>query len=197
MNALPTNVIERLFGRLQGIYGSRFIHMFSTGVDSLGIDRGFENAKTVWAEELSGFAENLNAIRYAVQVTEPSRPPTAREFLALCRNAPVSCEQALPYKQTADDKERARNALAEATKSLKPRRDPGIDTFWATHPKSMKQLKMIFSAAENDPRFRPCITEMVETGICTPTGSLLKYYRDGAWVNITQSQPQKFGQMDK
>lgn len=155
--------------------------MYSTGVDASGVDRGFENTKQVWAEELAGFADKLDAMKYALKVTDPSRPPTVREFLALCRNAPEPHKPALPFKPTAQDEERNRAAIAKAANALKPKVVDGIDRHWGTHPRSQLQLRAIFAAAEKDVRFAPCITEMIEQGVCTAAGKLLKPYRDGVF----------------
>lgn len=102
-------VITRLFSRLQGIYGTAFTSKFSTGLDANGVDQGLENAKAVWADELSGFSDNLDAIGYALKNTDPRFAPSAREFLALCRAAPRKEVPALPHKLT--EEEIARNRM--------------------------------------------------------------------------------------
>ena len=61
----------------------------------------------------------------------------------------------------------------------------GIDEHWATHPRSAAQLRMIFDAAERDPRFQRCIASMVERGVCSADGRLLKRYAgSGAWERL-------------
>lgn len=182
MNARMNNVIDRLFSRLQGIYGSAFTSKFSTGLDRNGVDNGFENAKAVWADELSGFAENLEAIGYALRNTDPKFPPSAREFLTLCRAAPRKEVPVLVHKLTDEEEAKAKAAIASAAKALKPKISDGIDAHWATHPRSDMHLKMIFDAAVRDARFVRCIEEMIEKGICSENGKLLKTYRDGAFA---------------
>jgi len=54
-----------------------------------------------------------------------------------------------------------------------------IVTHWATHPRSLLHLKFVFDAAHRDKRFEHCIAWMVQEGICTPEGKLLKRYREG------------------
>lgn len=174
MNQRMEIVITRLFSRLQGIYGTTFTGKFSTGIGKDGTDAGLENAKAVWAEELAGFADNLDAIGHALQNVDPRFPPSSREFLALCRQAPRKEAPALPYKPTAEDEARAKKAREAAMAALKPKTEGGIDRLWATSPRSEQHLRFIFDAAKNDPRFRPCIAEMVERGICTAGGKLLR-----------------------
>lgn len=56
MNPLPSNWVEEIFRRFHGRFGNRFLAEFSTGrTGKTGQDEGIENAKRVWAEELSGF----------------------------------------------------------------------------------------------------------------------------------------------
>lgn len=38
--------------------------------------------------------------------------------------------------------------------------------------------------AERDQRFRRCIAQMVEDGICTAEGVLLRAYRDNQFVSV-------------
>lgn len=179
---MPSQVIDRLFSRLQGIYGTSFTSKFSTGAGDDGRDRGFENAKAVWSDELSGFSDNLDALAYALRNTDPKFPPSAREFLTLCRAAPRKEAPVLAHKLTPEESEHNRQMASEATKALKPKISDGIDVHWATHPRSEMQLKFIFDAAKKDARFAPCIAQMIEQGICTEAGNLLKRYRDGQFA---------------
>lgn len=179
MIPLPLHVIECLFRLFQGNYGHKFTSMYSTGVNGSGIDLGLENAKQVWAEELACFSDNLYAIWEASNLTDPSHPPTAREFKALCSRVPPPFESVLPYKHTAEDKERNQAGIANALRALTPRNPGEIDTHWPGHPRSQRHLKFIFEAGENDHRFRPYINAMISDGICTADGKLLQVYRDG------------------
>lgn len=108
-------------------------------------------------------------------------PPTLPEFLEACRQAPRKETPALRYVPTAEDEERASEAAAQAAKVIKKISGDGIDTHWATHPKSVMHLKFIFEAAARDQRYKPCVAQMVEKGICTEDRHLLKTYRDGQW----------------
>ena len=184
MSARMPHIIDRLFSRLQGIYGTAFTNKFSTGLDQSGIDRGMANAKAVWADDLAGFSDNMEAISYALKNLDPKFPPSSREFLALCRMAPKKETPAIGYTPTLEDRQRTRAAAEAAAKALKPTVSDGIDRHWATHPRSALQLKMIFDAAKRDQRFSPCVAEMVADGICTEDGHLLKQYRDQQFFKV-------------
>jgi len=172
-SALPDAWIDRIFQRFEGRYGSLFIDRWR------GCDMA--NVRETWATELAGYADRPDCIAYALKSLSTAQfPPTLPEFIEACRRAPEKESlAALPHKLTPEDHERARKAAEQAVAALKPKHDGGIDRHWATHPRSHAQLKMIFDAAQRDPRFKPCIDEMVEKGICTEGGRLLKSYRDG------------------
>jgi len=176
----PAIVINRLFGRLQGIYGNSFTGKFSTGFNAeTQQDDGWENAKHVWSEDLAGF--DLDDIAYALRYVDPDRAPSSRQFVDLCRKAPrKQATLALP-KPSPVDGERAQALAANVSRVLERKIDGGIDRHWATHPKCPRQLRAIFDAAANDHRFRPCVDQMVEKGICTEDGRLLKFFKNGQW----------------
>lgn len=78
--ALPESWINRLFGRLEGLYGSRF-HDLWKGTD-------LENVKAVWAEKLAGIRGQPEVLKAALDACDDKPwPPTLPEFLELCRNA--------------------------------------------------------------------------------------------------------------
>lgn len=181
--SLPSKWIDRIFSRLQGIYGQQFTAKFSR-MDS-GRDVGLLNAKEVWAEELRGFIGNAEAIGYALQNLPPSFCPNAVEFRDLCRRAPKKESIALTHTPTPEEIERGKQMAIKAASSLKPKFDGGIDRHWATHPRSEMQLRFIFEAAKNDARFKPCVAEMIDKGICTADGNLLKKYSGtNQWARI-------------
>ena len=78
----PMAVINRLFGRLQGIYGNSFTGKFSTGFNAATQrDDGWENAKLVWAEDLAGF--DLDDIAFFIELAhEDAADPGAHLDLA-------------------------------------------------------------------------------------------------------------------
>lgn len=177
---LPDAWIDRIFKRMEGRYGALF-HDRWKGCD-------LDNVRATWAEELAGFRDKPEAIAYALKSLAGQQfPPTLPEFLSACRRAPEKEAVMLPHRQTAADHERAQAAAQSALSGMRPKVSDGIDRHWATHPKSVAHLRMIFDSAERDQRFKPCIDEMVEQRICTKDGVLLKFYRNGQWVPILRA----------
>lgn len=176
--------VERIFARLIGIYGAQFKAKFSQLEN--GVDVGMLIAKEAWANELGGFHDSPEAIAYALDHLPTDHAPNALAFRDLCRKAPRKEVAALPYKSDAESEAKAKRAIADAAKALKPKDMDGIDRHWGTHPRSESQLKFIFDAARRDPRFQSCVDWMVEKGVCTTDGHLLKFYRDQQWHNVTR-----------
>ncbi len=179
---LPASWVEKIFARLLGIYGRQFSDKFSRMVGN--VDAGMENAKQVWAEELAGFGDQPDAIAYALKNLDPRFPPSALEFRELCRHAPRKEAPSLPYKPSVEDIERQREMAnsASAAVSVAKVKD-GIDQSWATHPRSHAHLRAIFSAANSDRRFLPCVQKMVDDGICSADGQAFRFYRGaGEWI---------------
>lgn len=77
--SLPIAAIDRLFDRLAMTYGTEFSNKWGT-LNSMDV-------KTYWSHELSVFADNLNAIGWALQ-NLPDRCPNLIEFKSLCKQAP-------------------------------------------------------------------------------------------------------------
>jgi hypothetical protein len=113
---LPALWVERIFGRLLGIYGRQFSDKFSRMVGN--VDAGMENAKQVWAEELAGFHDMPESIAHALKNLDPKFPPSAIEFRDLCRHAPKKEAPALPYKMTEEELHRNRRRISEMVESL-------------------------------------------------------------------------------
>lgn len=109
--------VDRLFARLQGVYGREFTGQFSTGLDVNGVDLGIENAKQVWAEELGGFSEWPEAIAYALSHL-PERCPNAIRFRDLCRHAPPKNVVKLEHKLTEEQLEENKRRIREITEML-------------------------------------------------------------------------------
>jgi hypothetical protein len=117
---LPNAWVEKIFARLQGIYGREFTGQFSTGMVN-GIDAGLENAKATWAEELGSFIKWPEAIAYALEHL-PERVPNCIKFKELCRNAPRPEPMKLEYKlteeQIAANKKRIKDIINGLTKDM-------------------------------------------------------------------------------
>ena len=85
--SLPVRAVERLFERFLATYGTEFSNKWGGAPIS--------DVKSVWADELSGFANRLDAVAWALQ-NLPERVPNAVQFKALCRMAPAPAAKALP-----------------------------------------------------------------------------------------------------
>lgn len=85
--SLPVAAVERTLERLTVTYGRRFTDQYA-GVDSGAV-------KSSWAYELSGFAQRLDAIAWALE-NLPEKAPNVIEFRNLCRAAPQQAVQRLP-----------------------------------------------------------------------------------------------------
>jgi len=83
---LPIADVERLFDRLSMTYGVEFRNKWA--------GMPLNEIKTHWAYELAQFADNLNAIGWALQ-NLPDRCPNLIEFKNLCKQAPRPQHQAL------------------------------------------------------------------------------------------------------
>jgi hypothetical protein len=180
MNTLPESWIERIFARMQGIYGSQFLSKFTYIQD--GIDVGMENAKKVWADELGGFADKPEALAYALKNLPNDFPPNALEFAEICRRAPRKELPALEVKYDATKSKDFAEKLAEVVNGGNRGSDP---IFWATHPKTELQLEFIRGAAKNVPeKFQPCLDHLIATGVVSQNGMVLqkRYAGMGEWV---------------
>lgn len=96
---LPTNWVDEIFARLTVRYGAAFLHRWT----SVGID--LERARQDFANELSGFENWPEAIKFAFANLDPEKPPTAAMFRAIALKAPKPDRPALP--EPAADPERA------------------------------------------------------------------------------------------
>lgn len=118
--ALPNSWVEKIFARMQGIYGRDFTGQFSTGMVN-GVDAGLENAKATWAEELGGFVKWPEAIAYALEHL-PERVPNCIKFKELCRMAPrpepMKLEHKLTEEQMAENKKRIKEIIDGLTNHM-------------------------------------------------------------------------------
>jgi len=117
---LPSSWVEKIFARMQGIYGRDFTGQFSTGMVN-GVDAGLENAKATWAEELGGFVKWPEAIAYALEHL-PERVPNCIKFKELCRMAPrpepVKLEHKISEEQMAENRKRIKEIIDGLTNHM-------------------------------------------------------------------------------
>jgi hypothetical protein len=63
-----------------------------------------EMLKAAWAEELAGFADRPDAIKYALDLMLESKfPPSLPEFLADCRRAPAPVVRQIEHKLSPEE----------------------------------------------------------------------------------------------
>lgn len=131
---LPRAWVERIFMRLQGVYGREFTAQFSAIDQSTGLDVGLENAKQVWAEELGSFGDWPEAIGYALQ-NLPERSPNVVRFRELCRHVPPRpvagmLTHQMTDAQMASNRQRVRDLMTSFTRPKITRpKDDGLE--WA------------------------------------------------------------------
>ena len=117
---LPNAWVEKIFARLQGIYGREFTGQYSTGMVN-GIDPGLENAKATWAEELGSFVKWPEAIAYALEHL-PERVPNCIKFKELCRMAPrpepVQIEYKISDEQMAINRAKVKKMMEELREKM-------------------------------------------------------------------------------
>jgi len=118
MAPLPDSWVERIFDRMQGMYGSLWVDRWRSGetVERNGrqFDRGLLNAKATWAQELGGFSGQHERIARALEsCRHRNMPPTLPEFLDLCRQQVAEQTLSLP-PPTPDAERRQRNIESAA-----------------------------------------------------------------------------------
>jgi len=96
--SLPLKEINRLFDRLIATYGNEWVNRWQ-GLDGNAI-------KSLWAHELSIYAERLSAIEWALE-NLPPRSPNVIEFRNICRQAPYPEIQKLPEPKADPERVRA------------------------------------------------------------------------------------------
>lgn len=148
LSTLPRSWVERIFGRLHGVYGSQFSGKYHQGVMINGVDAGLENAMQVWAEELAGFADHAEAIKYALENVDPKFPPSAKEFAELARRAPRKSAPALEHKIDPEQLARGLEKLKAIEKSAAKSNDDPIA--WARKPRSQKALEFVVELANDE-----------------------------------------------
>lgn len=178
--------MTRIFQALQGNYGSRFTNMWRSGqLLPDGQDTGLLNAMNTWAEKLGGFHDQPERIR-AVLDALPPEPPTLPQFVELCRHAPGKTVPAIEHKITEEERERGRQIAEKVAKAVK--RESTDHLAWARRPGSQKAMDAIFDGFKNAmryPQLARVFGELLEQGVCTEDGKLIKRWdvHGAGWVN--------------
>jgi hypothetical protein len=127
--SLPLKWVDALFDRLSIAFGRDF----------LGRWEGMPIAKikTDWSECLRGFVDHPEAIAFGLANLPDSKPPTAQEFRAICRQAPIISPALLPAPKAEESlvAEHLRKMVSETFKS------PGTDNRCVDYRRWAKKLK--------------------------------------------------------
>lgn len=111
---LPESWIARIFDHMSALYGSKFADLWR-GTDP-------ESMRRVWATKLSGFSDQPNAIKQALDALDAKPfPPTLPEFLTMCREAGqrgLDAPKALPHYPTPDEIARAEEAAQKVRETV-------------------------------------------------------------------------------
>lgn len=114
--SLPDSWVDRIFTRLTMVFGRDFLSRYE-GLDVAAV-------KAEWAEDLAGFQQAPNAIKFALGSLPSDKPPTSLQFRDLCRRAPQYLPKALPEPPPDPA------IVAAALSAIKPSSTPG-DRDWA------------------------------------------------------------------
>lgn len=177
----PEKWIERIFARLQGIYGTQFTSKFSR-IDQ-GVDVGMLNAKATWSGELGNFYDKPEAIAFALDHLPTDHAPNALEFRDICRRAPAKQAPQIDYTPTVEDKEHHRELSKMAVQAVKQQEFDHL--LWAKRPKSQHALNAVYAAKKQvnrSPALAAVFDTLVENGIASDSGKLLKRWADSEWV---------------
>jgi len=169
---LPDSWVERIFDRMQGLYGSLWLDRWRSGEtieqNGLRFDRGLLLAKATWGEELAGFADQPERISRALEgCRHRTLPPTLPEFLDLARQAHVDGPKALPAPAVPPEVAKARASEMEraARKIAAKLPDP---IAWANgEPPRIRgpwEAAIIELAEAGDPRFVAILREHIAKG---------------------------------
>lgn len=150
-STLPRAWVEKIFSRLSAIYGTAFSGKFGNDV---------ENALEVWGEELGGFADNPDAIGYALRNLNPTYAPSALEFVNLCRQAPKKSLPALD--SPVADPVTSKKSLNVAKEAVHGNKDFHA---WAKRPRSQHALNLLLRwCKENDSDAKRYYKDLMERG---------------------------------
>ena len=85
--SMPHKAIDRLFDRLELTYGAEWLRKWENSP--------IADVKSMWSHELSHYANNLDAVAWALE-NLPEKCPNVIEFRNLCRSAPAPEAPRLP-----------------------------------------------------------------------------------------------------
>lgn len=185
---LPLPWVAKIFQKLQGNYGTRFLNQWKTGQtfehgQNKGEDVGVVNAMSVWAEKLGGFANQPERITRVLD-SLPDEPPSLPVFVGLLRATHVADDPVrVAYQETPEDAARHREMSRRASEAVKAPVYDGL--LWAKRPKSHKAAEMISDAKKKSSRY-PALAAIFDKhvidGVMDEAGKLLSRWDGIAWV---------------
>lgn len=189
---LPASWIDRIFSRLQGLYGTLWVDRWKTGEQrrlptGQVIDVGMLNAKAIWAAELAGFAARPEVIGHALGACDGLRfPPTLPEFLRLCREEaarPASVVR-LSHTSAAGEIARQREAVARIAEAVRQRTTCADPLAWAARPRSQTAMNALWREGRHRGNrvLGAILDDHIANGICSDAGRLLKRWDGEKWV---------------
>lgn len=89
MRSLPNDIVEMIFTRMSVAYGAAWAQMWA-GVGDLSM------VKAQWATELAGYANNVDAIKHALDHLPVDWPPNSLQFRVICMGAPERLRDPAP-----------------------------------------------------------------------------------------------------
>lgn len=186
---LPLSWVAKIFYRMQGRYGSMWVDKWRTGeTGANGVDAGVANAMEVWAEELSGFADKSECIKYSLDVAAGNKfPPSCPEFLELCRECArrkISDALKLEKKITPEEREQQK-LMADKIAGAVKKPEEFDHLAWAKKPRSQFALDAIRLEIKNGNRVLvEVVDRLIADGIASRDGKLLKRYDGAMFLNV-------------
>lgn len=189
---LPASWIDRIFARLQGLYGSLWVDRWKTGelrqiAGGQWVDVGMLNAKATWAGELAGFASRPEVLGRALEACRTLKfPPTLPEFLRLCREEagrPAAVAR-LSHTPSAAEIARQRETAARIATVVRHRTSHADPLAWAAHPGSQVAMNAIWREGmhQGNSVLRAILDKHIADGICSSAGRLLMRWDGSKWV---------------
>lgn len=168
---LPDSWVERIFDRMQGLYGALWVDRWRSGetIEQGGrlFDRGLLLAKATWGQELAGFVDQPARIHRALDACRHRNlPPTLPEFLDLCRQGVSEVDRALPPPRMSAEEVAPR--IAEVSQRLAQPRAGSLS--WASQApapgcRGPWESAIIKLAEQGDQRFVRILAEHVANGV--------------------------------
>lgn len=169
---IPDSWVERIFSRMQGLYGSLWLDRWRSGerIERAGqaFDAGLLLAKDTWAQELGGFVEMPDRISRALEACRHRNlPPTLPEFLDLCRQQHADAPKALAAPR-ATAEQVAQQVEVIARRMSAPQAG---GTSWAETPPpggargGLWERSIIELAEQGERRFVRILAEHVAAGV--------------------------------